>query len=137
MPKVRRSKNRRPAGPISRREVPTPGLLVLGLEDEVTDEMVKGRFVKLAPRLRPSQRSQWDGAAEARRLRKAGALGVTIAPVLIPEVTRAKAEKAEKAEGHMNPRDHVKAWLASTHLSDDERAIVLGMVEGFMSEEGL
>ena len=128
-----RRKKQDPAGPISRREVPTPELLVLGLEDEVTDEMVKGRFVKLAPRLRPSQRAQWDGAEFARHLRKAGALGVTLAPILIPEVTRAKAEKAE----HMKPRDHVRAWLKSTHLGDNERAIVLGMVEGFMAEEGL
>ncbi len=135
MAKARRKKRPPPASSrgIIRREVPTPELLViedLGLE--FPD--VVGKFVKLAPRLRPSQRMEWEGAQAAKVLREAGALGVTIAPVLIPEVTRSKAKTTGK---RLDPRAHVAAWLAETHLDDKDRAEVSDMVESFMSEEGL
>ena len=79
---------------------------LLELERHAEGVSVDGAIVKLRPTLRSSERSSWDGAAQAARLRELGARAVLLAPVVVPD--EGKLTEVATAE---TPEAAVAAWF--------------------------
>lgn len=116
-------------------DVDTAELLVIeDLEQEITRELIEGRFVKLAPRVLASERESFDGAAFVKVLRGYGARAVILAPIMVGEVRRVEPEQVVKR----TPRETVKAWFDEQKTIDaPSRAAALELVFGFMDEESM
>lgn len=91
-------------------EVPTAPLIKLEVDD---GRSVAGAFVKLAPRLRRSERASFDAAAAVRALAARGAVAVVVAPVIIPD----DVERRPSA-GRVDARGEVLAWFGE-QMSED------------------
>jgi len=114
MPKPRRKKAKAAEPTAVFVHVPTPELVVIEDLETLTNLDVAGRFVKLAPKIRTSQRDAFDGADVAARIREAGALAVIIAPVFLSE-TKKEVETVAQAP---TDREAVRAWFVAQTIAD-------------------
>ena len=131
MARVRRPKKKDAATAVFV-HVETPNLMVI--EDVDGDHDVKGRFVKLAPRIPASQRQAFDGAAAAERYREAGALAVILTPVFLTETRKA----LETVAAAKTDRDALRAWFAAQTVADkSDLSAAEDLVLGFMDLESM
>jgi hypothetical protein len=104
-------------------ELPTAPLIKLERDD---GRCVEGAFVKLAPRLRRSERAAFDASAATKALLGRGAVAVAIAPVLLPdEVARVEVGAAPR---RVDARDEIRSWFGS-ELGDEPASAMQGCMQ--------
>lgn len=99
-------------------ELPTAPLIKLERDD---GRSVEGAFVKLAPRLRRSERAAFDAVAATKALLERGAVAVVIAPVLLPdEVARVETDMTPR---RVDARTEVRAWFGDEPSEENTFAL--------------
>lgn len=113
-------------------DVPTSELVeIVHLENPYPD--VKGRFVKVCPRILASNRQTFDGAAVAKELRELGARSVVLAPIIAADTKKLK----RKSTGSQDPREIAQLWIDEQLITAEEREQVGELIFKFMDEEGM
>lgn len=98
-------------------KVPTAELLKLDHDD---GRDVKGSFVKLAPRLRRSEREAFDTGAAERALLDRGAVAAVAVPVVIPDqVVQKVVSSARSVDAHAE----ITAWFGEAPVGDAMAAL--------------
>lgn len=76
-------------------------------------ERFQGAYVKVAPNILASQKSEYDATAIRRQLLAAGAAAVVIAPTIVPDAPEKADEPRVDGAAPTTPEEHLKRWFAS------------------------
>ena len=115
----------RKRGPKFRRvEVGTAEVLRLEVDD---GRDVRGAYVRLAPRLRSSERRAFDAAGAVDSLRARGAAAAVFSPTTVPD-----AVGREEAPRGVDARAEAAAWFGPAPEGDAAEALaeVLRLIDG-------
>jgi len=113
-----RTKQRKPKV----RFVGVPTVSLLKLESDDGKRRFDGAFVKLAPKLRRSERAGFDAAAAVRSLLERGAVAAVAVPVTIPDAGAVPEAKEERAQ-HTDPRLAVRTWFYESGIPESPESL--------------
>lgn len=116
-------------------EIPTAELVVFDDKnlDQIEASDLKGKFVKVSPRVPASRRSAFPGQSIAKFVKGVGALGVLISPTFVPDGKKAKAKTKER----QSPVKMLDEWIGDQNIDGETADGVRDTVLGFMASEGL
>lgn len=116
---------KRRAAKVRRVEVGTSEVLRLEADD---GRDVRGAYVRLAPRLRSSERRAFDAAGAVDALRARGAAAAVFSPTTVPDAVGRERAPA----GHLDARAEVDAWFgpAPEAAEAEAKAEVLRLIDG-------
>lgn len=97
-------------------ELPTSPVLKLDCDD---GRPVDGAFVRLAPRLRRSERGAFDAALARQTLKSRGAVVVVTSPVLIPDESGSRPAR----QRHVDERAELRAWFGDSPDAEATEAL--------------
>lgn len=95
-------------------DVPQPRMIVVRDMSQLTTlGTVKGAYIKIAPQIRVSERSQFDSKAVREELLAAGAVAVVVAPTVVPDERR---QTSDKPQPIMTPETLIREWFEGVKL---------------------
>lgn len=116
--RVRKSDETKRAPTSSVRFVVLPSSPVIKLESD-DGRCVDGAFVRLAPKLRRSEREAFDASAAKQLLRDRGAIAVVTSPVMLPDD---EARPRRSRSQNVDARDEIRAWFGAAPSAEAAEA---------------